>query len=467
MMIKEKGIGRLKLMDEIGKKYGGIFTIYLGSTPKVVVTDYELMKRVLNEDIFTGRPKRFFADLFFRRLGLLYSDGPLWREHRPFAMKTLRDFGLGKPWLAGTIVEEAKDLIRDLEATKQRPTDPAGVITHSSANILCAISYGTRFDHNNRHFQRLALLTSRIIKMAGRNQVLNFFPWLRHIPFLPFKKSYEDYTTNYAKLDAFSESLIEEHKNNFQEGEARDYIDAFLNEQQKQMKASGQTTFTREQLKMSILTLFGAGVETTATTIVWSIVFLVENPDAHRRLVQQVDANIPDGGFPNYENKHLMPYLEAFIMEVLRLSDPIPIPARRTLETTELGGYEIPAETVIYPNLYSAHMDPKFFPNPEKFDPDRFLDANGNIKKLEGYMPFSVGKRYCYGEALAKMELFIFVASLVKYFNFIIPGGETVTSTDSMLALVNAPIPFRVVFQPRSGGRRFSILSTGHRQWDH
>lgn len=86
-----------------------------------------------------------------------------------------------------------------------------------------------------------------------------------------------------------------------------------------------------------------------------------------------------------------LPYMQAVIMEVQRLANLVPIAGRANMEDTTLNGFDIPAYTTIMPNLYAVHMNPELFPNPQKFDPNRFLDAAGKIKKVEGFMPFSIG----------------------------------------------------------------------------
>lgn len=83
--------------------------------------------------------------------------------------------------------------------------------------------------------------------------------------------------------------------------------------------------------------------------------------------------------------------MQAVLMEVQRLANLVPFAGRRTMEKTTLNGFQIPADTTIIPNLYAVHMNPKYFPEPKKFDPERFLDSTGKIKIVEGFLPFSIG----------------------------------------------------------------------------
>ncbi|XP_055353872.1 cytochrome P450 2C15-like [Paramacrobiotus metropolitanus] len=449
IFLKGDGFQRLESIKKVTEEYGkdGMCTLYVGHRPNVMVSDYELIKKLTNDEKFTGRP-RGMQDIHFRRKGLLFTEGELWKEQRRFALTTLRDFGMGKTWLQDLIIEEAQELINDLEAVRERPVNPNNYLTPSVANVICAISYGERFSHKDENFRRLTTLIGQNVTLAAKMQAMQVYPWLRWIPFTRLRQNYLALQKNLKDVGVFLRRLITEHKNNL-EGEPRDYIHAFLLEADRQ-KTKPTTTFTDEQLEKAVFNLFGAGTETTSTTLTWAIIFLLENPEVYKKVQAEVDKVVPDGGFPNLEEKESMPYLQAVIQEVQRLANLVPFPIRTTTEEAQLGNYHLPAGTMVSPNLYAVHKDPKYFPNPEKFDPQRFLDEKGQIKKVDGFFPFSIGKRFCLGESLAKMELYIFFASLLKHFNFELAPGETISSRKSIFGIVNAPVPYKIIFKRRN-----------------
>nr|KAF6504545.1 cytochrome P450 family 2 subfamily J member 2 [Rousettus aegyptiacus] len=144
-----------------------------------------------------------------------------------------------------------------------------------------------------------------------------------------------------------------------------------------------------------------------------------------------------------------MPYTNAVIHEVQRMADIVPlnVPREVTADTT-LAGYHLPKGTTILTNLTALHKDPKEWATPDTFNPEHFLE-NGQFKKREAFLPFSVGKRVCLGEQLARAELFIFFISLLKKFTFKPPNNEEL-SLKFRMGITISPTSYRICAIPRT-----------------
>jgi len=120
-----------------------------------------------------------------------------------------------------------------------------------------------------------------------------------------------------------------------------------------------------------------------------------------------------------------MPYTEATLMEVHRIASIVPLSLfHKTSKDTTLGGYFIPKGSSIMPHLWNVHYDPEYFPEPEVFKPERFLTDDRKVKRCDQLIPFSIGKRQCIGESLARMELFLYFTSMLQRFSFESVEGE-------------------------------------------
>ncbi|XP_066288849.1 cytochrome P450 2U1-like [Branchiostoma lanceolatum] len=134
----------------------------------------------------------------------------------------------------------------------------------------------------------------------------------------------------------------------------------------------------------------------------------------------------------------------------MRIRTLVTLPAHTTTQNVKVQGYDILEGTKVLMNLYSVHMDPAYWPDPERFDPGRFLDAEGNvINKPESFMPFGGGRRVCLAEQLAKMELFLFFSTMLQSFTFKTPEGAPPPNTEGVFGMTLAPHPFHLCAIPR------------------
>ncbi|MCL4123022.1 UNVERIFIED_CONTAM: hypothetical protein GTU68_036057 [Idotea baltica] len=189
--------------------------------------------------------------------------------------------------------------------------------------------------------------------------------------------------------------------------------------------------------------LFSAGQETTNLCLNWCLIYLVNNQEVIAKVQEELDSVVGRDRLPSLDDLPSLPYTQATIREVLRRSNIVPMGTpHSTTRDTNIGEYFIPSGTTVFSNLYSCHMNPKIWSSPEKFDPSRFLDAEGKLTKNNNFMPFGVGRRMCLGEVLARSEIFLFVTSILHTFN-LEPGKEK-PSLEGIHGVSTAPKPYEV-----------------------
>ncbi|XP_065527870.1 cytochrome P450 2H2-like [Lathamus discolor] len=437
-------------MKKLSEKYGPVFTIHLGPRKIVVLYGYDVVKEALIDqaDDFSGRGNLPLFKRLFNGTGIVTSNGETWKQLRRFALTTLRDFGMGKRSIEERIQEEAHFLVERIRNTHEKPFNPGGFLTHAVSNIICSIVFGDRFDYEDKKFLTLIYLLDENAKYQGaiQTQLYNFFPTLMDFLPGPHKKMLK----NVDEVNKFILEIITQHKETWDPSCTRDFIDAFLNKMDQE-KGNDHSVFTVESLTRTTLDLFLAGTGTTSTTLRHALLILQTYPEIQEKAQKEIDRVIGRDRSPCMADRSQMPYTDAVIHEIQRFIDLIPLNVpRAVIKDIKFRNYFIPKDTTILPMLAPILHDSKEFPNPEKFDPGHFLNANGTFKKSDFFMPFSAGKRICAGEGLARMELFIFLTSILQNFTL----KPVVDHKDSDIAPLtavglNMPRPYEVSFVPR------------------
>jgi len=160
---------------------------------------------------------------------------------------------------------------------------------------------------------------------------------------------------------------------------------------------------TDTQVRDEALTLFLAGHETTANALTWAWYLLSQNPDCERRLHQELDT-VLEGRAPGWDDLPQLRYTEMVFAEALRLYPPAWAIGRQALEPFELGGVQIPAQSILIMSPFLVHRDARWFENPERFEPERWTPEARDARPKFSYFPFGGGARVCIGERFAWMK---------------------------------------------------------------
>nr|XP_060642165.1 cytochrome P450 2C18-like [Anolis sagrei ordinatus] len=403
-------------LRKLSKSYGPIFTLYFGVKPVVVLYGYEAVKEALIDraDEFAARGRMPSMEKYFQGKGILFSNGETWKQLRRFALTTLRNFGMGKKSIEERIREEAQYLLEQLRNTKEQPFDPTFLLNCATSNIICSVVFGKHYDYDDKKFLSIMALMHENFEILNSpwGQLSTLFPSFMDVIPGPHQRV----GTNFDKVKAFVMEEVEAHRETLDPASPRDFIDCFYikMDQEKDNEAS---EFTIENLLMSAINLFGAGTETTSTTLRYGLLILQKYPEIEEKVQEEIDRVVGRSRAPCMADRGQMPYTDAVIHEIQRFISLIPLSLPHSVnKDTLFRGYTIPKDTTVFPLLTSVLHDDKEFPNPTKFDPHHFLNKDGTFRKSVYFMPFSAGKRICAGEGLARMELFLFLTSILQNF---------------------------------------------------
>ncbi|CAM4618510.1 unnamed protein product, partial [Lepidochelys olivacea] len=370
-------IGNLNVVDlkkpfqslmELSEKYGNIFTVHFGSRKAVVLAGYENIKDALLNH----------AEEFGERAEI-----PIFRK------KKHRN---GKPFDAKMILNSAV------------------------SNVICSILFGERFQYEDPIFLTLLKLLNENSKLLGSPMQFGLYNYIISLGFL--FGAPKTVLRNVDELNAFLEKFFKEHRQEFNENNLTGFVDAFLMKQQQESRNS-HTHFHNENLLFSTLDLFADCTETISTTVRWGLLMMMKYPEIQRRIQEEIDQVIEPGQMPMLEDRKKLPYTDAVIHEIQRFSNIVPMSVSCSTSTNvSFRGYMIPKGIEVIPLLTSVLKDKLHWETPDQFNPSHFLDADGSFTRKEAFIPFSIGRRVCVGEGLAKMELFLFFAGLLRKFIF-------------------------------------------------
>ena len=184
--------------------------------------------------------------------------------------------------------------------------------------------------------------------------------------------------------------------------------------------------------------------------ITWTIVLLANRQEIQEKLFKEIAANVEADQPVHYSDRERLPYLEAVVLEVQRYCHIVPLILHKTCDIdVQLGGYTIPKNSMVLLNVYSTHMNEATWGDPCVFRPERFINEEGQFVKHRNVIPFSIGKRACPGEILARQELYLFTANLVKKFQLYPPDGTDNIDEEPVKGSTWSPKPFKVKVVPR------------------
>jgi cytochrome P450 len=401
-------------------RYGDTYFARYGRFGTAVSRDPQVIADVLVNNAGAFRRCEGIATfrLFKRHLGegLLTSDGALWKHQRriinpAFMSVQIESYGPSMVDFTSELLEawgchETRDVHRDLIGLTFRIA------------VQCLFGHDTGMD-GDALSETLGEFRKTIPHPA------NSLPsWVPH----PARRYVRRAVS---KADEITYSLIAARRAN------RDHPNGdLLGRLVRAMDASGhESSMPLRRARDEMVTLLIAGHETTSNTCAWALYLLAKHPEHQVRAQEELDA-VLRGGRPTVKHLGSLPYLDMIVRETMRMYPAVYAVGRDVDSDTNVAGYQVPKGNSVLLWIYHAHQDERWFPNPQRFDPERFTPARHRHVPQGAYAPFGLGARACIGGRFASQEARLILATMLSRYSFSVSEGYRV---ERSLAATMAP----------------------------
>lgn len=335
--------------------------------------------------------------------GMITAEGAQHRMQRQVAQPAFHRQRI--PEYASTMVREAASMRDTWQPGEER--DISREMMHLTLNIVAQTLFATEL---RGEVHELADAINRIMGLYNFLVLLPAAEWLVHVR----PPGLAAFVRARKRIDAVVYRMIEAHRK--QHDDTGSLLDLMLAASPDRSQASEQS------LRDQVITIFLAGYETVANALAWTWYLLSQNPECERRFHEEIDGEL-QGRLPAYEDIPCLRYTEMVLAESMRLYPPAWAMGRYALKDFRLGEYFLPAKTTVLMSQYVMHRDPRFFPDPLRFDPERFTSEAKAKRTKFTYFPFGAGVRQCIGESLAWMEGVLLLATLGQKWKLsLVPG---------------------------------------------
>ena len=388
----------LGFLTELAREYGDVVFFRMGPQRVYMLNHPDLIKDALvtHQDSFMKgralqRSKRLLGE------GLLTSEGEYHRRQRRLA----------QPAFHRQRIEAYGEVMIDYaaRASSQWRDGATFDLSREMMRLTLAIVAKTLFDADvERDAEDVGRAFTEIMELF-QMLMLPYSEYLEKLP-LPATRRFERAR---ARLDAVIYRIIEERRT---QGTDRGDLLSMLIAAQDTEGDGGR--MSDEQLRDELMTLFLAGHETTANALTWTWYLLAQHPEIEQRLHAELDQVLQGRERFTVADYPRLRYTEMVVAEAMRLYPPAWVVGRIALKDFQAGEYVVPAGALVLISQYVVQRDPRFFPDPERFDPERWTTKAREARPTYSYFPFGAGARRCIGEAFAWMEAVLLVASIAR-----------------------------------------------------
>ncbi|EFA05693.2 cytochrome P450 6BK13 [Tribolium castaneum] len=390
-------------------KHGGLFFL---ANPTYMVVDLEYVKNILTKDFqhFVDRGVYYNEDVDPIGAHLFALGGTKWRNLRT---KLTPTFTSGKmKMMFQTLIDCESNLHKKIQAQKNKPIDIKDVLGCFTTDIIGSCAFGldcNTFEDEDSPFRKYGKKVF-VATPLERLKIAIFMNFPKVGRFFKMRQVSKDISDFYSKV--VKDTVEYREKHNYSR---KDFMQLLID-----LKNDGNA-LTLDEITAQSFIFFLAGFETSSTTMTFALYELAKNSEVQEKVREEVLAVLgKHGGKITYEAIQDMKYMNQVLNETLRKYPPVPFITRQCIKEYKIPDQEIIIETgtrVIIPIL-GIHYDPEYYPDPQKFDPERFSEENVNKRHHYAHLPFGEGPRICIGLRFGLMQSKVGLASLLSKYRF-------------------------------------------------
>ncbi|XP_057510751.1 trimethyltridecatetraene synthase-like [Actinidia eriantha] len=462
-------IGNLNLVGSIphqsfhklSKIYGEIMQLKFGSFPVVVVSSTEMAKQILqiHGETFASRPvtaaSKYISYNFSDMLWAPY--GPYWRQARRiylnelFSHKRLDSYEYIRVEERHALVSRLFSLSGDKIAVKEH-------IVHFALTNMSRMTLGDKYFSESQSessskvkFEELKEMVDEWFLLNGVSNIGDWIPWLSFLDLQGYVKRMK---ALFKKLDRFHDHVIGDHKarREVQKGlGAKDMVEIVLQlADDPNLEVNINSDCVKGLLQDPIL----GGTDTLASTVEWAISELLKQPHLLRKATQDLDTVVGREKWVGESDMQNLPFIDAIVKETMRLHPAATLLAPHfSTHDCKIAGYDIPKGTIVFVNVWSIGRDPRYWDEPNKFLPERFLGSEIDVKGHNfELLPFGSGRRMCPAYRLGMKMIGSTLANLLHGFNWKLPENvkpEDVDMDEQYAFTTHRANPIIAVIEPR------------------
>ncbi|CAA7022170.1 unnamed protein product [Microthlaspi erraticum] len=428
-----------KCFRDLSQKFGPVMFLHFGFVPVVVISSKEGAEEALKthdldccsrpETVGTRMISYDFKDVAFSPYG------EEWKALRKLMVMELLNTHRLKSFRC--IREEENDLlVKKLteSALKRSPVNLKKTLFTLIASSICRLAFGINIhkcefidEHNVEN------LVHKFELLVEDTAFSDFFPG---VGWFIDRISGQNKTLNnvFSELDTFFQNVLDDHlKPGRRVSESPDVVDVMIDLVKKQENDGDSFKLTTDHFKGIISEIFLAGVNTSVVTLTWAMTELIRNPRVMKKVQEEIRTTLEAKKERITEDDLTqLHYFKLVVKETFRLhpAAPLLLP-RETMSQVKIQGYDIPAKTQMFINVYSIARDPKLWTEPDEFNPERFLDSSIDYKGLNfEFLPFGSGRRICPGMTMGMTNVELGLLNLLYFFDWGLPEGKTVKDID-------------------------------------